>query len=414
MGDASRLATLSSRGVARLASLEHQNFRFIVGQTIYPCSQSEAAFLSDHVCALLHTDPSATEYAIDGISGNPDAFELVMQILRGELVNLTEENAKSVLTLSDSLGNRELSDIALNCILSNQKLDCSTVVSRLQRKRGRDLAITVEVDYIARHLSSVADLDSLEVHELEAILTSPALLLETEDWLLNLILGKDLFRVLLRYVQCKFLTSAGIEKFIDSVAIDSIDSKLWSSICDRLRGVESCRTARFLQLFPYAQRDFDGIIASLNGFCQGNACTNGLVEITSSSQQVGQHYQLVDYSWEGSWYTESKLESWVRVHFVNRKAWITSYSIKSFAGNSFPKNWVIEVSENENTWREIDRREGTDVLCKRYIVAHFQCQQPYGELCRYVRLRNIGLTNSQNDHLCLCNIEFFGGLRTLK
>jgi hypothetical protein len=168
-------------------------------------------------------------------------------------------------------------------------------------------------------------------------------------------------------------------------------------------------TPRFLkQPILFSGKAFDGIIAALTRECSGNVHTKGLVVIKASSVQQGSVECLVDYKWEGSWYTANIENSWVSFEFCTGRAKISSYSIKSFPGHSWPNTWVIEVSNDEISWERIDHREGTTVLCGNLITHHFECQSPRQDFYQYVRMQNTGLTHANNHHLCLCNIEFFG------
>jgi hypothetical protein len=304
-----------------------------------------------------------------------------------------------------TLGNAELDAILTESILCGDSLNDSNAVHRLQIRWNHDLDISNEIAFIAPRFSQLEHLDELNVEQLDVILARTDLVLDREEWLLDFIIAnfKD-YRSLLRYVKCQYLSQDGVEKFISCVAPDSIDGMLWSSICNRLRS-----TTRFpAASIPFAGNEFDGIIAALTRRQCQNVCKAGVVEITPSSQQGGDAYNLVDYSWRGNWFTENKENSWVCLQFKTGRVTISSYTIRSCSGDSWPMNWVIEVSDDNAKWDTIDRREDTKVLCGEYVSHHFDCQSPCKTMCRSVRMRNIGVTKRTNHHLCLCNIEFFG------
>jgi hypothetical protein len=407
----STILKLSSHGMVRVALFEPKDFQFIVMGRSYFCSRSEAVFLSPRVCDLLHLDPTMTQYVIDDISDSTDIFSTLLKLMREPNFNPSLQNHSVLEKFGISLGNTELIDLIIESALSTHELNISNVVARLEMKWIRQLEVKSEIDFIAGHISKVEQLNSLGIDELEAIVSSSVLLIETEDWLLNFIIEKgNEYLILLRYVHCQYLSLKGIERFIDSITPDLIDGMMWSSICDRLcqEGCSFTTNRLLTQRLRFSGRLFDGIIAALNEECSGNACTKGLVDITASSLQRGSCYQLVDYSWEGELNTNNQADSWMCLEFKTGRAIIDSYSIKSFPGSSWPKNWVIEVSDDKSSWAAIDRRENTTVLCAPMATHHFECQSPNGYQCKCVRMRNIGLTHGNNHYLCLCNIEFFG------
>jgi hypothetical protein len=402
---------LSSRGLARIASVEPDQFQFIIGSRQYSCCRSIAAFLSDHVCKLLCTDPTATQYSLDQPFGDPTAFESLIELAMKGSIELVKSNFDHLRSLAKTLGNAELDGILTESILSDDSVNDSNVLDRLHIKSDHHLDISDEIAFIAPRFSILASSNELDVEQVEIVLSHPDLVLESEDWLLSFILNKGSdYSVLLRYVKCQYLSNDGIENFINAVTPDLIDGMLWPSICDRLRIPHSgFATPRLLtEWIPFIGNEFDGIISMLTRRHGNNVNKAGVVEITSSSQERGEAHQLVDYSWRGEWYTHNATNSWVCFQFKTGRVKINSYTIRSFPGTSWPKNWVIEISEDNVNWTEIDRREDTNVLCGNLVSHHFDCQNSSTKICQYVRMRNIGVTYATNHYLCLCNIEFFG------
>jgi hypothetical protein len=114
----SRTIQLSHRGIARVASLETNDFRFIVGGRDYWCCRSEAAFISARVCDLLQSDPTVTEYSIEGISETPNAFDAVYKLMKGDALNVLHSNCDNLMSFAISLGNAELGGLVVDFLFS--------------------------------------------------------------------------------------------------------------------------------------------------------------------------------------------------------------------------------------------------------------------------------------------------------
>ena len=71
------------------------------------------------------------------------------------------------------------------------------------------------------------------------------------------------------------------------------------------------------------------------------------------------------------------------------------------------KNWVIEGSNDQNQWIEIDRKENNfDFNGSNY--QHYFPITKSENVFQYIRIRNIGKTHNDQYWLVLTNIEFYG------
>jgi hypothetical protein len=365
-------------------------------------------------------DPTATEYVVSRVDDTFDAFGLIFKLLRGQIIEVSYSICAILQTFAISLGNSEFSTIVLDLILSHEPISHSNAVPRLRTKSEHHLNIDDEVNYVSKHSWEVEHLDLLSVDQLELILANPFLIVQTEDWLLNFILDQnDEYHTLIRYIPCQYLSSEGIKRYVKSITPNMIDSLLWSSICDRLCIIRPRHISPRLviQSTPYVNEadTFKGIVSALTRECSGkppNACLEGLIVIESSLPLGNANFKnsnLVDYSFTGEWYTANAPGSWVSFHFKTVGVKISSYSIRSFPGTSWPKNWVIEVRKDSTSeWVEIDRQENTSVLCGNGAIHHFDCKSSNQDWCQYVRMLQIGQTHAGNNFLCLSNMEFFG------
>jgi hypothetical protein len=173
----------------------------------------------DHVNTLLRVDPTATEYAIDQPSSDSNAFDEILELVRTGSWKITESNSNDVSRLVQVLGNAELEAMVVESILIRDGPSPSNAVDRMRMKLDHHLDISDEVAFIAARFWTIEGLNGLEVGPLEAILASSELVVATEDWLLDFVMNRpdSDSQLLLRYVQCKYLSDAGIERFINSV-----------------------------------------------------------------------------------------------------------------------------------------------------------------------------------------------------
>lgn len=170
-------------------------------------------------------------------------------------------------------------------------------------------------------------------------------------------------------------------------------------------------------------KEFDGIMNYLTKETGGNIHDNGTIEITSNSinsDNISNHPKnLVDYQEDNLYCSKDAGEAIICFDFKDKMIQLTNYSIKSYnCGKNWShlKNWVIEVSNNGNTWEEIDRHDDDKALNGENIIATFNITKPDG-FYRFVRLRQTGPSwskHSTNHNLIVFPfIEFYGKLKIL-
>ena len=79
-------------------------------------------------------------------------------------------------------------------------------------------------------------------------------------------------------------------------------------------------------------------------------------------------------------------------------------------GGPHLKSWVIEVSNDGDTWFEIDRRENNYDLNGELVTANFKISKVPSESVHYFRLKQIGKNHLDEDWLELSSMEIFGTL----
>jgi hypothetical protein len=154
------------------------------------------------------------------------------------------------------------------------------------------------------------------------------------------------------------------------------------------------------------------LIHHLTDICGGNVHERGIVEISCSSTERNQCWQVVDYNWTDYWHSMNSANSWIQFDFKNREVFINRYALKPHKGSSnFLVQWTLAGPRDGTVWELIDSRN-TQELVKALDSKMFDCSSQSNErrFYRYIRLTQTGKTSSGQDYLILTNVEFFGSL----
>jgi hypothetical protein len=217
-----RLPAYLPEGICRVCEvIPAEEFVFCVNGETYSVSLAEAVFLSPRIFSLLKSDITIRFFEITDAHIEQNQLESLLEIVRGRRVKVSGSSRLSLGRLSSQLWNRDLTH--LFCGLGEEE----TIIEP-------HWVSSVSFDLTVQNRESVL---VLGVEELEEILGSEELRIESEDWLLDLIfeLGTD-YRVLLHYVKSDFLSSEGLSKFLDELNYEELNGEIWCCLLRRLRG----------------------------------------------------------------------------------------------------------------------------------------------------------------------------------
>lgn len=103
---------------------------------------------------------------------------------------------------------------------------------------------------------------------------------------------------------------------------------------------------------------------------------------------------------------------WLCNDFIKNKVRPSHYSIRSASHGSRNhnlKNWCFEGSNDQNTWKKLDSPSNEESLSENRASNLFEIKnQSDGDYFRYLRIRQIGLNDSNNN-----NINVFGSIQIL-
>ena len=174
-------------------------------------------------------------------------------------------------------------------------------------------------------------------------------------------------------------------------------------------GRESPSKSREGRPFPYSGNPLDGIIAYFTRM-NGNVHTARIVTVTASSTDwdMCQPEYVADLQTTDSFVSEDEEESWISYNFRDRVVIVSGYSIKSNDESRWhPRSWIVEGSNDEFSWTEIDSRERANTINRDNKGYYFTVREESSSF-RVVRFRQTGPNSSGTDRLCISGFELFG------
>lgn len=433
--------SLSSSGLANVASLpvrEEDIFTFKVSGMDFECGKHVAVFISPLVAKMIKQDPLFTSLTIENTCKNPQMINaFINKLLFGQKFEISKQFAPHVKEIGVALQNPELISFADQVLLANSSLSTKNIINIIKSKLEFGQNITDEISYVAKNISFVSrtELSLLDIDILDQILSCPDLLIENEDWLVELIFDicqqnpNPNSTILFRNVSFEYVSTSGITRFLKLVNPSNITGPVWSAICERLRhdvvpttlaadryfsttNSKNNEVDEKIKTFEFTGNPFEGILSSMNKEAGQNPHSANLVEVTSSSKERSQPWMILDYKWNGWFYTRNQPDSWVMIDFINKNVAPSWYSIKSDGnGSSHLKNWNLEGSNDLTSWSTIDEQRNSEILNNPFAIGTFKCLKP--RYYRYIRLRQVDVNTDGNNYLGLCNIELFGSVKEI-
>jgi hypothetical protein len=423
---------LSSGGFANVPFDEiADDFEFIVGNSHFPCSRLQAAFLSPKIATRRTVDPTIASYSVSTID-NAEIFSQFLSIFSGAELFVRPTNRSDFMSLARELGNVELLTLIRNHFGGNDEaLSTENAVSCYLAKKAFNEDVRPEIEFLASHFS-VISVKKLNLADLDEILAHASLRIVSEDWLLDFILSNN-FLSLVEHVRFELLTVDGISRFVDRIYDIELNAVIINRLCSRLvlpvkAPVDKSRQARRAtldrQFAPQSSGSLDGIIAYLTDQCGGNVHDRDVVLVKSSMSLTANAAKNIADLAENSCFSSMSRgreddilhtrNNWICYDFKDRRVIVTHYTLRSNhtggVNDANLKSWAIDVSVDGNIWIQIDHKQSNNELNAKNVARTFEVAKR-GEIARFVRLVNIGRNHYGNDRLVLSAFELFGTLK---
>jgi hypothetical protein len=230
-------------------------------------------------------------------------------------------------------------------------------------------------------------------------------------------LGPEYYGLIGR-IRFEFLNLESIDLFFNKISIYELDENIWEAMKNRMRhrlmnDQEKSLNSRLSKpVTRIPDSPWSGLISYLGELSLGNVHEKGVVEITCSSNERHQCWQVVDYDWNDCWYTANHPDSWIQFDFKEWVVCLTHYSLKSHSGGAnFLLKWELKGSNDKTTWVGLDKQQ-TNEINGTSITKTFSCPlaRRSSDFYRYIRLQQTGKASTGQDYLILANIEFFGSI----
>ena len=232
-----------------------------------------------------------------------------------------------------------------------------------------------------------------------------------------------------------YVTTSIIKEFISIFDFNDMTNSMWNLLCERLekeidennenrrkrRKTRSKQNGNFLQTTncfypPENENSFDGILSFLRNKTNNNI--NSVVNITSSScfspSENNQPENVVIYEdRKKAFWSDLIKNSWLCIEFKENRIIPSDYKIRSCSCSpnwAHPKSWVIETSNDNESWSIIDEVTNCPFLNGQGLVHTFKIKKELKDEVRFIRMRGIGPDWQGTSSLMIDSIEFYGTL----
>lgn len=263
---------------------------------------------------------------------------------------------------------------------------------------------------------------------IHSIISSSKLKLESEDSLLDFI--DEIFSSsnndgsesesiydLYEVIEFNGLSESKFQEIIERIDPNYMTVKMWRSLknCFYANYSETkIKKERYTKILnDNSVKKFEGIIRQLTIKCSGNVDDKNCVKITSSSiySNSYQAKNAADLDSNNYFHSASEQYSWIKYDFRDKKVCLTHYTIKnglSYDSNSSPKSWVLEGSNNEGDWVELDSQTNNSIFLPNNSVLHTLQIKKTNKYFQYLRIRSTGPNNNNCNYLAIESLEYFG------
>ena len=161
--------------------------------------------------------------------------------------------------------------------------------------------------------------------------------------------------------------------------------------------------------FIYIRYDGADKLKGITSFLEKNHSLFDEMEVSSSSIYMSQPPINVFYPDDTVFTTNLEDDPWIQISFINKKLYLKNYAIKVITGsitaNHFPKKWIIRGSNDNITWKIIDRKN-VNIFQEKGQIEIFDCDKP--SAYQHIQMVLAGLSSSSEYRLRFQQMELFG------
>ena len=292
------------------------DFTFIVNGKTYKTNRFVADILSPKIKQAHFTDPTNNEFYINfkenpESSNREDYFQELLTLANYQKTKIDLDRQKHFIEYFYLLCN--ITEYVHLIEDQSKEIQVDNVIDRLisilsiEHKMDEFISIDVHsskeiFNFIACHFEEIdkEQLSKLDIEMLDEIFKSDSLQINDEDSLLQFFISlyhKDAsYSFLFEYILFSNISQKSIEKFIETVQFDHINSAIWNSTCERLLHPNDKQLRKkletkcnqntkidFIEIHHCKNKEFHGIMNYLYEKTGSNIHENGTINITSNS-----------------------------------------------------------------------------------------------------------------------------------
>ena len=400
-------------------------FKLIFNKKIYNVPISFALGISPYISFQYLNDPTFNEFEIKFDTDLNDEmiqkafsnflngekiginlfYELGKQFKNKEMINIWKRNA---------LDQLDQSKIDKRCLFKKIFLSRNDINDPTEQNMDD---IKPELDYISKHLEEMKEeIKKLTDQEFIYLIRNENINIKNEDLLWDIIKErvdshfnkkKEIQRILLGSIYPNNLNYKNFKEYLEMIQHENLihEENIWNNLKKIL--LFNLQNFHIKVINHEENKDFDGIIKSLQNQYGPNLCQQGIIEITSTPSEYKTPEKVIDYSFNSWWISRNLKNSWLPINFKKRKVKLNGYSLKSLNNGNCLKKWIIEGSNDNYTWVTIDEKKDNNDLDGRKAQKYFSISNSTDPF-QYIRMINTGKNHGRTNFFVLTNIEFFG------
>lgn len=413
-----------------------KDFTFIVNGEEFKTNRLIASLISPKISKMQTNDPTISQFTIE--TQNKGNFQPFLNLINFQQNHFQLEDIPFIEEVVGILGSDYLSFVhpeSQSEITTDNVFD--QIIKHISYPNVNSQLIQEDIELIASQFYQINQdmliekFEILNIDVIRRILTSPQLMLKSEDQLVSIInelyLKDPDFSVLYEYVNFEYISEVKMFEFLSIFNIDDLTNSTWKKISNRLLkkvlAIESIKGNRYfnvknnvdeviIQIPSKGSNQLDGIIRYISSHKNSN-----YIEITSSPFQKDYNPKnAIMYNDIEKGFSSPNENAFICFNFKGYRAIPTSYTIRSWNSSpdsSHPKGWVIEGSNDNNEFEILDEQHDCSLLNGNSLVCTFTIDNPQYKKYQYLRMRRTQSDWLNSNNLDINSIEFNGGLIVL-
>lgn len=433
----------SSKGLANIPDYQlTPDFTIGFENHEYKINSVLADFISPKISRIHQSDSCFSKINIP-IKDPNFFFKNVISSLHGNSLQINDQNIYFYLYLFNFLENNEV--VSLLEKSTSTQLTKENIISIIQNKTLNNFSINSEISFLASNFFEIPYelLSCLSPDILARTFQNDGFKADSEDEVINFVnkivdeKGSN-YQILYDYILYENLSNEQIFYFLNNFDFYDISGQIWYSLCERMTKSSNTNTVsnryrcqsfdlqskKEQQLLKHELTEtkfryyegfiFNGILSFLTRETNRNIQDAGLITVTSSSiyrDRIQFHPKMTLNISDSSYFmSKDESNSWIMFDFKNMEIQISYYVIRTYGdtSNSHLKSWILEASENGQSWIIIDRRVTDYSLKEDWGTAAFKCSLK--KRARFIRLTQTGPNHRDTNCLLICSIDFYGKL----